>query len=314
MVSLNIQNGQSRRLTFKKLLYHPLTWLALGLHALLLAVPMGADSPPEAAEPEAEDVAVDILNLSEIATTKPPSTTSPPVTGTPTPPGAKPAAPLSATSPATAPVTSPVTAPPAAIAPRPTYTAPSNLAPITPAPIPTAYSQLPAASATNAATAAPAGSGNSPTAPAGSGSSPTAPQPVPPQPVYDPGQDRGVFISGLQNLGVPDNTATVGLPNDPRMFRHPDSFGFFIDNQNPASPQPIAGARDARWLGQQKGDLLATLQTTYAQSNITFDQSEDYGGESLYELRTDQGQVVMYVSLVDLKGSSLLVMWENKPV
>ena len=60
-----------------KLLYNPLTWLAVGAHVLLLVVPFDPSlAPSEVVEEPQEDVdesiPVDILNLSEIATAAPP--------------------------------------------------------------------------------------------------------------------------------------------------------------------------------------------------------------------------------------------------
>jgi hypothetical protein len=106
----------------------------------------------------------------------------------------------------------------------------------------------------------------------------------------------------------------LGLPNDPDMFRRASSFGFFLNNADPANVSAIANVREAQWLEKQVSDLLPLLQSTYAGGNLTFNPVEDYGGEALYEIKTTQGQTVMYVSLVELKGSSLLVTWIDKPV
>jgi hypothetical protein len=285
MITFN-ENRLSRFSMFKKVLYHPLTWLALGLHVLLLIVPLKASSPAvesEAAKPEAvEDIPIDVLNLSEISTSTPPANS---------PPAA--AAPPVTSRPASAPVNpAPVNAPVPAPVNAPVAQNPATSVAATPSPSVTSQSQP------------------SPGSTSSSAASPAAGQPAP----YDPAADQGVFISGLQNLGVQNFSSTLGLPNDPNMFRRASSFGFFLDNSDPNSVRAIAQAREAQWLEKQVSDLLPMLQSTYAGGNLTFNPIEDYGGEALYEIKTAQGQTVMYVSLVELKGSSLLVTWLNKPI
>lgn len=308
----------SRLQIVKKALYHPLTFLALGLHALLLVMPMAAEpaAEPEAAEEVPEEVAVDVLNLSDIATSTPPSAKpASPASGAPSaplPPGAGAIAPRSSASPVNY---NPVNySPPAASQPRSTAvfatTSPAAGIPTGPA------AGIPVGPAATGAVPA-GGSATGPVATAGGGGSATGPavtaSGAQPQPTYDPAQEQGVFITGLQSLGVQDNTDAVGLPS-PNALRRPAGYNFFLDNNtDPINPQPIPQAKSARWLEAQTSELFTQLQNTYAQSNIVFNQLDDYGGESLYELQNSTGQVVMYISLVDLKGSSLLVMWNSKP-
>jgi len=112
----NHQNPKNKtrrpRLTVKQILYHPLTWLAVGAHIGLLFVPFNP-SAPSAAEPDVpeedidESVPVDILNLADISTPTPPAeSTPPPVTPPAAPPPAVPAA-----APVAAPEPSPVAEP-----------------------------------------------------------------------------------------------------------------------------------------------------------------------------------------------------------
>ncbi|MEO1395083.1 MAG: hypothetical protein AAFV90_19450 [Cyanobacteria bacterium J06634_5] len=95
-----------RRLTARKVLYHPLTWLAVGFHGLLLFVPFnpGPVSVEEdveiVEEPEEDAIPIDILNLSDIATATPPAEAPLPVTPPAPPPAA--VAPVPATVPAPA--------------------------------------------------------------------------------------------------------------------------------------------------------------------------------------------------------------------
>ncbi|MGC1306628.1 MAG: hypothetical protein WA885_05320 [Phormidesmis sp.] len=253
-----------RRLTIKKVLYHPLTWTAIGIHLLLLVVPF--DPGASTAEPEIEEVTdneaipVDILNLSEI------STATPPAENVPTPSTPPPSAP----SPAAAPPAS--TAPPAVVAPAPVATAPTDpaLAPFEPAPA-------------------------------------AAPPASTPPPAYDPGEDQALFINNLGALNLGDYTEAQGLP-PANFFRQPGNAGYFLNEG-----VPVLGAKDARWMDKGPDAVLAELQATYAPSGIVFNQLDSYGGEILYELRTAADQPFMYISLANLKGSSLLVIWQANP-
>lgn len=95
----NTDNSSRRtRLTLKKVLYHPLSWIAVGIHLVVLVVPF-APNKPQAAEPQPEEVEesipVDILNLAEITSPTPPPeelTTPPPETPAVSPAAAPPPA------------------------------------------------------------------------------------------------------------------------------------------------------------------------------------------------------------------------------
>lgn len=255
------------RFTISQLLHHPLTWLAVGFHALLLVVPFNPSpsaAPPETPEEAApEEAAIDILSLSEISTPEPPAPAAP------EPPAAPPAA-------AAPPSTLPRSAP-----------APTAAAPVTAAP---------------ATAVAPAPGSSAPATPAAAGDLP------PPPPAYDPSADQEIFIGNLGAIGLTDYTAAQGLP-EPRFFRHPDNAGYFLTGSAPA-----AGAKDARWMDKGPDDVLSQLKTTYGPSGIVFNPLDDYGGELLYQLVTAEGQPFMYISLVSLKGSSLLVIWQGNPL
>lgn len=263
--SLSAKAVSPRRPTLKKLLYQPLTWIAVGFHLLLLVVPLSKQPPDdvpvkEETDPEAE-VAIDILNLSDIAASSPPPENI-------SPPEASLVPPL-----------------PAAPAPQ----APTRQTTVAPAPASTAPS-----STANAI------------APTSTTQTPGTQTPATPPPAFDPAPARGVFISGLSNLGISDNTA-VGMP-DRKSFRRPENFENFV-----SGIEPVAAAKEARWLDDEPADLLPVIQSAYAQSNITFTQLSNYGGEPLYQLTTN-GQTILYMSIVALEGSSLLVMWENNPL
>lgn len=257
------QAAPPRRFSLKQVLYHPLTWLAIGLHAVLLVVPLQERSPDVApAEKESvskEEVAIDILNLSDITAPSPPPENIPPEA-------------------------SPVPPPPAASA---LQLQPRQVA-VASAPAPTTPTGGPGAT--------------QPPSP----QSPGPQSPGPQSPAFDPAPVQSVFISGLSNLGVRDNTA-VGMP-DRKSFRRPGNFENFVNGI-----EPVAAAKEARWLDDEPSDLLPVIESNYAQSNITFTQLDNYGGEPLYELTTN-GQTILYMSIVALEGSSLLVMWENNPL
>ena len=254
------------RWSWRKLLFHPLTGIAVGAHLLLLTVPYDPAPPEPVVEEdmpeEDESIPVDILNLSAVATDTPP--------------------------PPEAPAPQPQTAPP-----------PPSAAP-QPAPAPTAalpqdvpVEGLPP----NTDPAVPAGETNPP-AGGDTGEPPNQP------PAYDPGQDQGVFIDGFSQLGLTEY-GSDGLP-DPRFFRK-DNANFFLSNG-----QPVAGALNARWVDKEPEDVLASVQTAYGDS-VQIMRVDEYGQERLYELSNSNGDVFMYVSFVQMVGSSLLVMWPANP-
>ena len=272
---------EKSRLTFKKIFFHPLTWIAVGVHIAMLAIPFDPTPPPseekQIADEEVEAIPVDILNLSEIATdTPPPPTQAPP----PAPPP-------------------PVTAPPApqAIPPEPIAEAPLEEE-IVEEPLEPLPAEVPVEA--------------EPTEAEPTELVPNAPIPQelaaqdPATPAYDPSSDQQIFISGLSNLGVTDHTAN-GLPL-PSFFRNPGNAGFFVDGDNPAP-----GATNANWLEGTPAQIFAQMETNYAASNLTFQPLDPYGGEPLYALTTATGEIPMYVSLVELKGSTLLVTWPQDP-
>lgn len=286
-VSAHKKETQTRRkVTWKRVLYHPLTGLAVGLHAALLFIPFNPSSPAVVeAEEENENeeaISVDLLDLSAIAPPDPtpalsnaaPSDTPPPL------PDSVPPAPQSA----------PQSAPQPALQPAPVTTPPAPAqAPAEPSPDP------------------------SPAAP--SPAQPTSPNPTPPTPnptstpvqsAYDPSQDQQDFVSNLGFIGLSPYADSLGLPA-PSDFREPSNVGFFLNGE-----QPVPNARSAKWLDKEPNDVSEQLQANYAK--LTFTQLQDYGGETLYHITTPQGETVMYLSLAQLKGSTLLVLWPESPI
>lgn len=60
--------------------------------------------------------------------------------------------------------------------------------------------------------------------------------------------------------------------------------------------------------------VLETLLATYQPLGLQLVSTDTYGDEPLYELKNAEGQIAMYVSLVDLKASTLLVIWPDRPM
>ena len=193
----------------------------------------------------------------------------------------EPPAPAASEPPAAPPVAAPPSTSPRS-APAPTAAAPDTAAPAT--------------------AVAPAPGPSAPATPAAAGDLP------PPPPAYDPSADQEIFIGNLGAIGLTDYTAAQGLP-EPRFFRHPENAGYFLTGSALA-----AGAKDARWMDKGPDDVLSQLKTTYGPSGIVFNPLDNYGGELLYQLVTAEGQPFMYISLVSLKGSSLLVIWQGNPL
>lgn len=193
---VSIRDRSANRLTLKKVLYHPLTWLAVGFHALLLFVPFDPSTPvatdPEDIQEEAIDdaIPIDILNLSDISTNTPP--------------------PAAATPPAPPPIAA---APPVA-APAPPVALPSEI-PIEEDPLPAEPAEalpeaLPVEEALVAETL------------------------VEEQLAYDPGEDQTLFISNLGQMALGDFTEAQGLP-PAKFFREPTNAGYFLAGEAPVA-------------------------------------------------------------------------------
>lgn len=169
---VSVQDRLAKRLTLKKVLYHPLTWLAVGFHALLLTVPFDPSAPVEAEPEEAqaeeidEAIPIDILNLSEISTDTPPVATPPEAIPPAAPPVAAP----------------PVAAPPVVL---PSELPLEEALPVEEVPVDALpVEELPVEEV------------------------PVEPPPV----AYDPGQDQTLFIDNLGAMALGDYTDAQGLP------------------------------------------------------------------------------------------------------
>ncbi|MGD1941964.1 MAG: hypothetical protein ACFB0G_11685 [Leptolyngbyaceae cyanobacterium] len=233
----------------------PLMGFSVVLHIALLFVPLPAPENPEEVEEvppeEDEEIAVDILNLSEIVAPEPP-----------------PEQPQQQPQPEAAPP------PPAEVPPPPDPT--QEVAPVEED---TFEDQLPIDDGLDE------------------------------QPVFDPGPSRNVFIDGIANLPVTDQTSEVGLP-EPRFFRVETNAVCFVRPDG----GPVPEARDARWLELEPSDVFAVLQESYEPSGISLTERGDaFCGERYFEAFTAAGESFMTFSLAQLKGSTLLVIWETPP-
>ncbi len=278
------QDNSSRLLILKKVLYHPLAGLALGLHLLLLIVPFNPSNPAPAESeklPEEEAVIpVDILNLADISAPKPlppASAESAPTQPASQPPNQTPSQPQIQTQPsATQQAAPPLTS--SAIPNNPSNPALANNQPPT-------NNQSPA--------------NNQPP-----NNQPPANQP----PAYDPGLQRAAFIGSLGNIGL--NNYGDRLPQ-PNFFKRPENAGYFLTSTDP--PALVGGTLSSTWMDKGISTIFPQLQTTYATTGVNFTQLEDYGGEVLYELTDATGQPFQYISLIELKGSTLIVNWPERP-
>lgn len=275
------QNNSSRLLTFKKVLHHPLAGIALGIHLLLLIVPLNPSKPaPIESEkpPEEAVIPVDILNLADVSAPKLPA--SPPAEIAPT--QASKQLPSQTTNQQPQ-IQNQVSAVPLSQDSPAVLNSPSN-----------------SQSANLPNTKQPA-NGNQP---ADNKQSSDNSQP----PAYDPGPQRSAFIGNLGNIGL--NNYGDRLPQ-PNFFKRSENAGYFLTNTDP--PALVDGTLSSTWMDKGISTIFPQMQTTYATTGVSFTQLENYGGEILYELTDSTGQPFQYISLVELKGSTLIVNWPEKP-
>ena len=297
------RTGQlSRPGWFKKILYHPLSWAAIGFHLLLLTVPFSTESSAVAEEAIAEEEAmpVDLLNLSAIATATP-SPQQPAVSTAPPPASANaspsPAVPSTAVPSAAAPSAAPANnLPPSPVAP--------NVA--VPAPIPSQASSQVYSQPQSQAQASAQSSAQASTQP----------------PAYDPTEDRKVFIQGFDSIAAAGLNEYGELPTA-ELFPKGNAQYFLgasalaADYLNPAragEPGSLPdGAATAKYTDKQPKDVLSQVQSSFASVGVSFTPIGEYGQEPLYELKKPTGETFAFVSLVGFQGSTLTVVWTQNP-
>jgi hypothetical protein len=128
-------------------------------------------------------------------------------------------------------------------------------------------------------------------------------------PSFDTGAATDQFIGDISGLGVVDYTSEFGLPT-PDLLRNPGHAACFIDPSGGA----VAGVRVANWLDKEPQTLLReNLQDVYGPRGITFNEMSPFCGERYFQAFTAEGQPFMTFSLVQLQGSTLLIVWETPP-
>ena len=126
---------------------------------------------------------------------------------------------------------------------------------------------------------------------------------------FDSGPATEEFLGDLSGLGVVDYTAEYGLP-PPDYLRRPENASCFMTPDGNVVP----GVRASNWLDKEPQTLLReNLQDVYGPKGITFAELDAFCGERYFQASTAEGQPFMTLSLVQLEGSTLLIVWETPP-
>lgn len=134
----------------------------------------------------------------------------------------------------------------------------------------------------------------------------------PPAPAFDPGAAQNDFAVNIGNVGVADYTDRLGLPPR-RNFRNPATADQFLVNPDSDSPTSPPNARLARWLDKEPDTILQQLTGTYG-ATLDFAELPLYHNERFFvALEKQSGNPAFYLSLVQLQGSTLMVMWNSPP-
>jgi hypothetical protein len=130
-------------------------------------------------------------------------------------------------------------------------------------------------------------------------------------PAFDGAAATDQFVGDLSGLGVGDFTDDQGLP-PPEFLRNPGNAGCFIDPA--AGPGPLSNTRVTRWLDKEPQTLLReNLKEVYEPRGIVFNELPPFCGERYFQAITAEGNPFMTFSLVQLTGSTLLVVWATPP-
>ena len=139
-------------------------------------------------------------------------------------------------------------------------------------------------------------------------SAPAAPLPVAapsPAPSAAPAPPPSVDLGG---------SGSVGLCPNPQSFDAQQIGYFFADPANPDSA-PVAGIVKIDWKNTPPDKVQTDLQALATAQKLTLQAIGNFGGAPLFSLKTAQGQVALYASLVPGKGgaSTMLVTWSGDP-
>lgn len=261
-----------------RLFYSPLTWLAIGAHVLLLIVPFDPSArTPEVTEEQAEETVDESIPIDILNLAE---------LATPTPPPEQPAATPPAQTATPPPVPAPAAALPAAVE------EPAPLEPVGPEEL---LDEEPVGGDED--------TGPDETEIDSTGGEESA--------NYDPTENQNYFVGQIANLGISVFEGVVQYPAAEDFDQgNGDRFLNFAD---PLNPVPLPESRDAVYMDEQVSDVIATLNNAYGGS-VQITQADAYADELLYALSDVEDNVFMYVSLVEFKsGSTLVVMWPNNP-
>jgi len=135
-------------------------------------------------------------------------------------------------------------------------------------------------------------------------------------PAYVAQQDQQAFIDNVdvlsQGTRSVGNYRALGLP--PLDSFSPGTEANFL-NYTTDPPTTLPGAIDAVWMDKQASVVADQITETYGANGVTLTPLANYGGELLYEMKTPDGDTMMFVSLVNFPaGSSLMVTWSTNPL
>lgn len=130
---------------------------------------------------------------------------------------------------------------------------------------------------------------------------------VSPAPPFDPSALQADLQDILQ--GTEGNT---GLAPFPGVFVQP--LKFYASEEPDAALLP--GIANMQWFNNMRAEsVFAKLQQNYGPLGVTFNSIGEYGGGQVYELKTGEGQTVIFINVVPGKGgiSTVVVTWSYDP-
>ncbi|MEO1404515.1 MAG: hypothetical protein AAFV72_25140 [Cyanobacteria bacterium J06635_1] len=111
-----------------------------------------------------------------------------------------------------------------------------------------------------------------------------------------------------------DNTDQWPIPAPwiPRSFGDPGAF-FTADSMADESFQPYPGV-EFKYIGRNFDLVSSEgLGPAVQENGLSFEQIDTYGGSDLYVVISPEGNPMNYISLVDMKGSTAVFVWPDDP-
>jgi hypothetical protein len=131
----------------------------------------------------------------------------------------------------------------------------------------------------------------------------------PAPPPFDPGPSRDVFIGNISNLGVQDYSDNI-QDLDSSFFKRPGSAPCFLDPGGGLVPS----VRTANWVDKSPQTLMReNFAQGFGGTGITFEELAPFCGEKYFQAFTAAGEPFMKFSMVEMQGSTVLVMWDTPP-